>query len=145
MGFTTTLLTAAAEYLHAQNVGAWRPDTSYSADDVAITIDQLHSTVNKAIALGAYPVDDGDGGTDAIVGLQLWIRGAPKNRASAKDIADRAFDALDGVNATTWAGIPIVLIRRRSQARIGLDANEREELSANYYIQLTRTGAHRRD
>lgn len=109
-----------------------------------ITIDQLSTTNDKAIALGLYPVED-DAGTDTVIGLQLWIRGAPKNRVSAKDISDRAFDALHNLTGTTWDTIPIVRVWRQSGADHGLDANGRQELSDNYYIQLTRTGTHRSD
>ena len=145
LGFTTTLLTAAGEYLDAENVGAWRPPpATYLPDDVAITVDEFHPTVNKAISLATYPVSD-DATTDSVIGLQLWIRGAPKNRASAKDIADRATDALHGLQRATWGGIPIVLIMWKSQASHGPDANGREEISINFYAQLTRTGTHRRD
>lgn len=141
MGFTTNLLTGAGEYLDAENVGRWLPP--YRADDTVISIDTF-GTADKAIALAAYPLQNGLD-TDALVGLQLWVRGAPKNRASAKDIADRAIDALHGLERVTWGGIPIVLIEHQSQANHGLDANGREEISLNLYLTLTRTGTHRRD
>jgi hypothetical protein len=141
VGFTTTLLTAAGEYLDRENVGAWNPP--YLASDVVISIDTF-GTADKAIALATFPVSD-DATTDSVIGLQLWIRGAPKARQSAKDIADRAFDALHDLRNVEWGGIPIVRIWRQSQTSHGLDANDREEISANYYIQHTRTGTHRRD
>lgn len=144
MGFTVTFMTGAAQYLHEENIGMYKPAGNYLADDVAITFDVFHSTVNKAIRLTTYPVAD-DLSTDAVVGLQLWIRGAPNNRASAKDIADRAFDALHGLQRVTWGGIPIVLVEHQSQTSHGPDANGREEISSNYYLKLTRTGTHRRD
>ena len=144
MGFTTTLMTGAAQYLHNENVGAYKPAGNYLADDVAITFDVFHSTVHKAIRITTYPVAD-DLTTDAVIGLQLWIRGAPNNRASAKDITDRATDALHGLQRANWGGIPIVLIEHQSQTSHGPDANGREEISVNFYVSLTRTGTHRRD
>jgi hypothetical protein len=145
MGFTTTLLNSAAEHLHRENVGAYKlPPATYLAGDVAITFDEFHSTVNKAISLTTYDVDR-DLGTDSVIGLQLWIRGMPKNRTSAKDITDRATDALHGLQRADWGGIPIVLIEWRSQTSHGLDANGREEVSVNFYITCTRTGTHLRD
>jgi hypothetical protein len=141
VGFTTTLLTAAGEYLDAENVGAWNPP--YLATDTVISIDTF-GTADKAIALATYAVTD-DATTDSVIGLQLWIRGAPKTRTSAKDIADRVFDALHGLERVDWGGIPIVRIWRQSQTSHGIDANFREEISANYYVQLTHTGTHRRD
>ncbi|WP_394253635.1 hypothetical protein [Arthrobacter pityocampae] len=158
MGFTATLLTAASEYLHAENVGAWNPVGGYRPDDVAITHTRFHPSIDRAIAMSTYPVSD-DATTDSVVGLQLWIRGVAARAAkpplpaisaqeasvSAPNIADRAFDALHELERVDWGGIPIVRIWRQSQTSHGPDANGREELSANYYIQLTRTGTHRRD
>jgi hypothetical protein len=144
VGFTTTLMTAAAQQLHNENVGAYKPAGNYLPDDVAITFDLFHSTVNKAIRITTYPVSE-DLTTDTVIGLQLWVRGMPNNRASAKDIADRATDALHGLQRVDWGGIPIVLVVWKSQTSHGLDANGREEISINFYAQLTLTGTHRRD
>ena len=141
MDFTFRFLTAAGEYLQAQNVGKWTPP--YSATDFVVSVDAF-GTSDRAIMLNTYPVQD-DSTTDSILGLQLWIRGAPKDRQGAKSVADRAFDSLHDLQRVEWGGIPIVRVWRQQQASHGPDANGREEISADYYVQHTRAGAHRRD
>lgn len=143
MGFQVDLLTGLGEYLHAENVGRWSPTGTYGPNDVAITIDELPASPDKAIALGLYPVED-TGTTDTIQGLQLYIRGG-HDRISAKDITDRAFDALHDLQDVVIGGIPIVRIWRNSGAPLGTDGNGRQEATQNYYLQLTRTGSNRRD
>lgn len=144
MAFQVNLITAIAELLHTENVGIWSPAGVYGDNDTAITIDQLPTAPDKAIALTLYPVQD-DGTTDSIVGLQLRARGGRNDRVSLKDIEDRAFDALHDLQAVTLGGIPVVRVWRQSSAGLGIDGNNRQESSSNYYLQLTRTGTHRRD
>lgn len=142
MGFTVNLITGMGEYLHAENVGNWFGP--YGANDVALTAFSLPASPNKGVAITPYPVTD-SGGTDSVVALQFRVRGGPGDRQTAADILDRLFDTLHDLEHVTIRGIPIVRIWRQSQAYIGTDANNRQEHSANYYIQLTRTGTHRED
>ena len=144
MGFQTDLLTGLGEYLHAGNVGMWKPSGTYASADTAISIDTLPTSPDKGIGMTLYPVTD-SGGTDTVMGLQLIIRGSPNNRNTVKDIVDRAFDALHDLQAVELGGIPIVRIWRQSGANLGPDGNNRQQASENYYLQLTRTGTHRRD
>jgi len=143
-GFRVRLLTAIGQYLGTAQVGRWMTSGTYLSTDTAITLDVLPATPDKAIAMTLYPVSDSTG-TDTVIGLQLRIRGKPNDRISDKDIVDRAFDALHGVNGITLDGIPIVLIEHQSGAALGPDGNNRLEHTANYYITLTRTGPNRDD
>ena len=144
MSFEFDLLTAIGQYLDSKGAGRWLTSGTYKATDVAISIDDLPSAPDRGIAMSLYDVEDSPG-TDSVVGLQLWIRGAAKNKASAKETKDAIFDALHNLQDVTWAGIPIVRIWRQSGANLGTDGNGRQEVSQNYYIQLTRTGTHRTD
>jgi hypothetical protein len=144
VGFQTDLLTGIGEYLHTENVGHWLTTGTYAPNDTAIALDTLPTAPDKGIGMTLYSVSD-SGGTDTVVGLQLIIRGTPKDRLSVKDIADRCFDALHDLRAVTLGGIPIVRIWRQSGANLGPDGNNRQEVSENYYLQVTRTGTHRRD
>lgn len=142
MGFTTNLLTGIGEYLHAQNVGNWYGP--YGTNDVAITAYALPASPNKAVALTPYTVTD-SGGTDSVQAFQFRVRGAPGDRQSATDVLDRIFDTLHGLEHTTIGGVPVVRVWRQSQTYLGTDANNRQEHTANYYIQLVRSGTHRED
>ncbi|GAA3289230.1 minor capsid protein [Arthrobacter citreus] len=143
MSFEIDLLTAVGQYLDAAGAGRWLTKGTYAATDTAISIDELPITPDRGIAMSLYDVED-TAGTDSVVGLQLWIRGS-KNKASAKETKDAVFDALHNLQHVTWAGIPIVRIWRQSGANLGLDGNGRQEISQNYYLQLTRTGPNRTD
>lgn len=144
MGFQADLLNGIGQLLETAGVGKWSPAGGYAADDVMLTVDQLPTGHAQAVAMGFYPVED-SAGTDSIVGIQFWIRGKPKDRLSSKSIADSLFDALHGIESTSIAGIPIMRVWRQSGANLGPDGNDRQELSENYYLQLTRTGTHRSD
>jgi hypothetical protein len=142
MGFRTDLITGIGQYLDAQNVGKF--PGPYTATDTAIVVASLPATPDKAVALTLYDVDNGPG-TDMILGLQCRVRGPANNRTEDLNILDRLFDALDGVEHTVWGGVNIVRVWQQSGAELGPDGNNRMEHTANYYIQLTRTGTHRTD
>jgi hypothetical protein len=142
VGFEVTLLTAIGQHLESKGIGKWTG--APTSTDVALTIDALPATPDRAIAMSLYPVRD-EGGTDSVVGLQLRFRGQAGNRSAVKNTIDQVFDALHGMNGTQLGGIPIVLIERRSGAYLGTDGNNRSEHTNNYYLTLTRTGTHRED
>jgi hypothetical protein len=142
MGFTTNLLTGIGELLDAENVGAW--GGPFAPTDTAIVIDSLGATPDKGIALTLYDVEH-TAGTDSVMGLQCRVRGNPKDRTAAKDILDRLLDTLHDLEAVTIGGVPIVRIWWQSGANLGPDALNRPEHTANYYLQITRTGTHRED
>ncbi|WP_104088024.1 minor capsid protein [Arthrobacter sp. GMC3] len=145
MGFNTNLLIGIAELLDASGVGAWSVTGAYNLTDTAITADVLPQKPDGAIALALYPVQDDGGTTDSIIGLQCRVRGQPGNRTTDKDILDGLFDTLHDLQNVTISGIPIVRIWHQSGARLGPDAANRLEHTANYYIQCTREAAHRSD
>jgi len=147
MGFTTNLLTGIAELLHAENVGRWIPQgsgQSFALTDTAIAIDSLGASPDKGIALTLYDVEHA-ATTDSVMGLQCRVRGNPKDRTAAKDILDRIFDTLHDLEHTTIGGVPVVRIWWQSGANLGPDTLNRPEHTANYYLQITRTGTHRED
>lgn len=142
MGFTVNLATGIGELLHTANVGKW--NVPFTAADTAITIDALPSTPDKAIALTLYDVEH-MGGTDTVMGAQFRVRGTPNNRTTAKDILDLLFDALHDREHVIIGGVSVVRIWWQSGTPLGTDTANRQEYTANYYIQLTRSGTHRED
>jgi len=147
MGFTVNLLTGIAELLNTENVGRWIPQgagQSFAATDTAIAIDSLGASPDKGIALTLYDVEH-TGGTGSVQGLQCRVRGNPKDRTAAKDILDRIFDTLHDLEHTTIGGVPVVRIWWQSGANLGPDSLNRPEHTANYYIELIRSGTHRSD
>ena len=148
-GFRLSLLGSIGQYLQAQGVAKWT--SPWALTDTAITVDVLPAgstgtppSPDKAIALTLYEVSSGPG-TDQVMGLQCRIRGKPNNRTEDKDLVDGLFDALDGLENTSWGGVPIVRVWHQSGTYLGVDSANRPEHSHNFYIQLTRTGTHRAD
>ncbi|MFE3449624.1 minor capsid protein [Nonomuraea sp. NPDC059194] len=142
MSWTADLLTAIAEHLHAQGVGVWKPAGGYTSSDIAITFGRLPTTPDRAIALAAYGVDqfaDDPVNTDGTQGVQLRLRGTTDPRV-VDDIADRAFDALQGWQQPT-AGI--LLCTRRINAPMGVDGNQRWERADSYHLLVHRPTSNR--
>jgi hypothetical protein len=137
MSWTSDLLTTLAVRLHAQGVAVWKPAGGYTASDIAITFGRLPSTPDRAIALAAYGVDqfaDDPVNTDSTQGVQLRLRGTTDPRV-VDDIADRAFDALQGWQNPA-AGI--LLCTRRINAPMGVDGNSRWERADSYHLLMHR-------
>lgn len=142
MGFTVNLITGLGELLAAAGVGKW--NVPFSATDTALVVDSLGASPDKGVALTLYDVED-TATTDSVVGLQCRVRGTPNNRTAAKDILDALHDALHDLKNTTIGGVPVVRIWKQSGTNLGPDTSNRPEHTANFYIQLTRTGTHRTD
>lgn len=142
MGFTVSLVTGIGELLHAAGVGKWNPP--FATTDTAIVVDALPSAPDRAIALTLYDVEHA-GGTDTVMGLQCRVRGTPGNRTTAKDILDSLFTTLHDLEHVTIGGVPVVRIWWQSGSPLGTDTSNRQEYTANYYLQLTRSGTHRED
>jgi hypothetical protein len=143
MSWTTDLLTAIAEHLDAQDVAAWKPAGGYTPSDIAITFGRLPSTPDRAIALTAYGVDQFAAdpvNTDSTQGVQLRMRGIPLDPRSVDDIADQAFDALQGWRHPA-AGI--LLCTRRINAPMGVDGNQRFERADSYHLLMHRPSTYR--
>lgn len=145
MSFQTDFLTAICEYLNAQSVGTWHPTgTGYPTANNPIYWDVLPATPDTATAASLYTVDD-EAGTLSITGLQLMFRGPPNNRTVTKTNADKAFEALHGLERVVWAGSEVIRVWRQSSASLGVDGNNRQEVVGNFYIQHTRSAALRID
>lgn len=142
MGFTTDLITGIGKYLQAEGIGKWDPP--YASTDIPLSAYALPATPDRAVAITPYPVSD-SGDTDSVSAVQFRARGTAGNRLNAADVMDAIFDKLHNLEHVTIGGIHIIRIWRQSQAYLGTDGNNRQEHTANYYIQHTRPGAHRED
>lgn len=141
MAFTVDLLESLGNLLATDGVGDYSPP--WLATDVAIVIDALPASPDRAIAMSLYPVSD-SAGTDSTVGVQFRIRGN-KDRRSAKDTIDALFNALHDRTHYLIGITPVVRSWRQSGAYLGTDTSNRQEYTENYYLQITRSGTHRED
>ncbi|MER8086617.1 minor capsid protein [Streptomyces sp. NPDC094048] len=138
-GYTADLVEGLADLLDEHGLGAYGPpDEPYPTNGTAITIGAMPAAPDRVICLTPYPVED-TGGTDAITAVQVRMR-ASRDPRDAYRVADAVCDLLHGREGFHLRAVPVALMWRQSEAQLGLDANGRMELSANYYARTTRPG-----
>jgi hypothetical protein len=138
IGYTTTLLVGLAGLLAAEGVGVYDPAAVIPPGSTGIFRGAMPPDPDRAVALTAYPVEDG-GGLDAITGVQARMR-AGRDLGAVDDLADAVFVALHMREHFALGPVHVALAWRQSQAWIGLDSRQRMELTANYYFRTTRPG-----
>lgn len=126
------LVKSVATFLAAGTGWAWEPHVS---GQVAIWYGQIGDGFDRACGITLYDPGVNDPGAD--VGgprrLQLRFRGAPGDRDSADDLAQDAFDVLNG--AMRIGGIHLIRRLPNSSAQLGIDGSGRRERADNYSIQ----------
>lgn len=140
-GHTTSLLTGLAELLADEGVGVWRPTGVYTTGEVGITVTAVPDTPDQIIALTPYDVDSTSGTQDLVQGVQMRFRAGPDPR-TVIDREDRVFELLHMRAHTRLGGVLVNLMWRQSQAWIGADGRGRQELTANYYLRVSRPAPH---
>lgn len=129
---TSEIVTTLAAYLAAVTGWAWDPAGAYASTQTGIFYGRIGTTPNRACGITLYATSDEPG--DQVAGprrVQFRFRGEPNRPASADDMADAAFDGLQG--AMRVGGL--LLIKRVSSAQLGIDGNGRPERADNYEIQ----------
>lgn len=133
------VLTGIAEFLDGEGVGVWRPEGTYTSDEVAVTLKSLPAAPDNAVAVAAYHVGDDLVLPDVEVLLQLRFRAARGSRTAVDDLADSAFDVLHGRHMFSAGALTVQRARRLSVAPLGADDNGREERADNYALILMRS------
>ncbi|MFG3085132.1 minor capsid protein [Streptomyces parvulus] len=139
-GYTSRLLDGIAGLLAGAGAGIWRPDGVVSNPDTGIFRSVMPAQPDRALGLTAYPVEDTDL-PDAVTGVQIRMR-AGSDPDAIDDMADVVFAVLHNRRHYICGGVTVVLSWRQSQAWIGQDAQQRMELTSNYYFRTTRSGPH---
>lgn len=142
MPFETRLIHSLARHL-ATTTGALTYQGSGAG--APIHVDQLPTTPDHAVAVSLYPVDDNTGHTTTTVGVQFRIRGRPNQRSDVKDTADLIHDTLHDWTGGDLDGIPVIRCWQQSGGTLPVDGNNRQHITRNYYLTLTRETRHRRD
>ncbi|MHA4776073.1 minor capsid protein [Streptomyces sp. MSC1_001] len=142
MGYTRDLLEGGAALLAAAGLGEYRPGGIYGPDEdiTAIGYGTRPEAPHRILWLNPYPVEDTNL-TDALTGLQVWIRSGP-DPLEASDMADGVFAALHNRQGLVLGDTRVALIWRQSQALLGQDPHGRQEMTANYYVRATRPAPH---
>lgn len=141
MSYTTDVVEGLAELLDEQGLGTYGPpDEPYPTSGTAIVLGVMPAQPDRVLCLTPYPIQD-TAGPEAITAVQVRMRAGRDPRA-AYDLADEVFDVLDGREHYRLRAVPVSLSWRQSEASLGLDANGRMELTANYYFRTLRRTAH---
>ncbi|MEU8821802.1 minor capsid protein [Actinoplanes sp. NPDC048796] len=143
-GWTSRLLTGAAQHLAAAGIGTWNPNGVYTDTEVGIAIRAVPPGPDRLITLATYPVTSEPGLADVTEGLQVRVRGTKDPRVVA-DLGDAVFDLLDSAEGLNWGGVAVVQVFRQSYTSLGVDTSGRWEISHNYYVQAMRPTNHRTD
>ncbi|MFC8583288.1 minor capsid protein [Streptomyces sp. NPDC057217] len=141
MSHTRDLLDGYARLLAEAGVGIYRENGIYTATETGITITAVPDTPDRILCLTPYDVDSTSGGTDMVEGLQVRIRTGTDPRP-VLDLEDQVFGLLHMREHTTVGGVHVALSWRQSWSWIGADARRRQELTANYYLRVSRTSPH---
>ena len=145
VGFTRNLLTGMAEQLQTAGVGVWNPAGVYALSDTGIMIRANPDKPDRMIALASYVVDDIRGMADITIGVQIKVRGLPRDPFDCDDLADGVYDALHALSGVTWQGVPIVDCYRVSHTSLGSDGKDRWLRSENYYVDAMRPNGNNTD
>lgn len=128
-GIYATVRDSIAAAIASAGHGTYRPQGGYQPSDPApIFFSKLPATPDRVVVVTAYPVS-----IPHVVGIQIRTRGSADATTSAEDLADdirttlHARADLPGIELLTW----------QSGARVGFDARNRDEMTANFYAVTT--------
>lgn len=141
MSYTADLVEGLAELFDEQGLGTYGPpDEPYPTEGTAIVLGVMPALPDRVLCLTPYPVED-SGGPEAITAVQVRMRAGRDPRA-VYTLADDVFGVLHGREHFRLRTVPVALMWRSSEAPLGLDANGRMELTANYYARTRRAFPH---
>lgn len=144
MGFQTDLMTGFAQLLDDHDVGTWKVDGAYQANQTGILLRTLPQGPDRVIALAAYGVDDDPTLGDDVTGLQITTRWGSGDPRPNDDLADQVFDQLQNLPRTTLAtDVVVTRCYRRSWSSLGQDSNTRWRTVQNFYVTAHRPSPHR--
>lgn len=127
-----TLTLKLCEILGGLDGFEWSDDADvvYAPDSIGVFYGAVGDAPDRAIGVRIYGTPDQPFVKRRRV--QLWVRGARRDRAGADRIADAAFARLDKLSREGG----ILGARRESMSPQGADDNDREQRSENYTITL---------
>lgn len=126
-----TLTTTLCEILGELDGFTWDPDADiYAADTIGVYYGRISDAPDRGIGIRVYGTPDEP--WVRIRRVQIWVRGARRERDSADRIADAVHARLDKLSREGG----ICGARRESMTALGADDTDREQRSENYTITL---------
>lgn len=144
MAAEACLVLLAAGILSEHEVGVWRLDGAYEADEVGIVVNAVPDRPASLISLATYPLGDDVDYADSTIGLQVRTRRAGLDPRPVGVLADACFDALHGLAGLDMPdGNRLIDIARTSGTVLGQDSSGRWERTDNYRARVHAPGPHR--
>lgn len=132
-----------AELLDTAGIATWSPTAPHAGPGPVVTVGDAPAAPDLAVTLTPYVLQDDPHLADALVGLQVRVRGT-RNPRTAWEVSDRIRDALNGRAGFTLGTVPVVECHRQASAPIGRDENDRWEQADTYHLQVNAPSAERR-
>lgn len=133
MSDAADVLIGIAQLLHDNGVATYRPAGGYTSDETAVMFKQMPPAPDRCVLLTTYAVP-----LDHRLGLQVRTRGLPGAYLDADGLADPIRALLHGRRGLTFGGVLVELLAWQSGSPLGVDANDRDEVSDNYYLTTNR-------
>ena len=144
MGYTRGLLHGLAQLLTADGVGVYRDSGVYTETETGIIIGTVPQSPPAIVALIPYALFDDPTLSDSVLGLQLRFRSGTYDPRDVLDLADAAFDSLQGHPGVDLSATARLLIAERtSSIPLGENASGFPESADSYQLMLHRPSAHR--
>lgn len=127
-----------AVFVGSHTSGAWSETAPYQDDDWAVTLRDLPSAPDTAVAIEIYNVESAMVLPDTEVRVQFTFRG---HGDDADDFADELFSVLHGKHHFRAGDVEIERAKHLYAAPLGVDDNQRERRTDNYEVILKNTAA----
>jgi|GEM_PF-4026881 len=124
-----------AGWIAEQVEAVWSEVDPYGPGDRAITLRDLPSQPDTAVAIEVYNTEDDIVLPDTAVRVQLTFRGRGD---AADDFADDVFDVLHGRHRFQMGDLVVQRAHRLYAAPLDQDGNSRERRSDNYELVFMR-------
>lgn len=135
MSITRDLLVGLAGELATAGVGSYTGSPVVNPN-TGIFFKALPTLPDRCIALTVYSSSDEAKVSLSHVRVQLWFRGKVNDSVDVDDLADAAFNVLQGLEDRYYGSVHLVQALRVSSVPMGVDDSKRAERSDNYQIDL---------
>lgn len=127
-----------AQMLNDAGLGTYDPTNTAVLTGTAIVIGDLPDAPASAIGLSPYPVSDNASLPEAVVGVQIMVRGTALDLRPVLIACDAILDLLQADSAFALNGHPVANIWRQNSTPPGRDALGRYYRADSYYLSVTR-------
>lgn len=138
MNFLEEITAGLVGVLAAKSIGVWKPDGIYQPGEVGIVMGALPQDPPALIGVTPYMHQPQvEPGVD-LVAVQFRARSGSRDPRPAFAFADAFHDQFHGVEGLRLGDYHSPLMWRNQLGDLGLDGNDRYEITDNYYLYVDR-------